>query len=82
VLVLVAGVPTVAAMFVLASIGSKAPGIFVILAVLALGLFLLVFRPLTKCDLGFKWIEFIGGIGMLILGIYMLTCLLTLGGVP
>ena len=79
---LVGGVPTVVAIFIIASMGSKAMDIFAILFALSVGLLLLVFRPFTKFDLGFKWIELIAGIGMLILGIHMLRCLLTLGRIP
>ena len=78
---LVMAVAAAVVMFILASIGSKAVGMFAILAVLSLGLglFLLLFRPMTRDDLGFKWIELIVGIGMLIVGIYMLICLLATG---
>lgn len=70
---LVAGVPTMVIMFVLLSMGSEAVvEILTILVALSFGLYLLASRPLTKSDLGFKWIELIVGIGMLILGIYLL----------
>ncbi len=70
---LVAGVPTMVIMFVLLSMGNKAVvEILTILAALSFGLFLLASRPLTKSDIGFKWIELIVGVGMLVIGTYLL----------
>jgi len=75
-------VPTAAVMFVIASMGSKAMDILAISMVFLLGLFLLIYRPFTKFDVSYKWIEWLVAVGLLILSIYLLKCFITLGRLP
>jgi len=80
--VLAGGVPTMVVMFIIASMGSKAMDIFAILFSLLVGLWLLMFRPLTKFDVCNKWVELTLVAVLLILGIYGLICFLLVGKIP
>ena len=79
---LVAGVPTMVIMFVIASMGNKAMDIFAIVCSLSVGFGLLMFRPMTKFDVCNKWVESVLGIILIVLGIYGLICFLFAGKIP
>jgi len=76
---LVAGLPAMVIMFIIASMGSKAMDIFAIVVALLGGLCLLIIRPLTKLNVFSKWVELILGIVLLVLGIYALINFLLSG---
>lgn len=77
---LIGGVPAMIVMAVICSMGSKAMDIFAIFVAFAVGLFLLIFRPLKKCDIFYnKWIELAFGAVFLIWGLYGLIVFLLYG---
>ena len=69
-------------MAVIASMGSKAMDIFAIFAAFAVGLLLLIFKPITKSDILNKWVELAFGAVLLILGLYGLIEFLLSGKLP
>jgi len=79
---LLGGVPTVVIMFIIASMGSKVGDIFAIVCALLVGLWILMFRPLTKLNACNKWVESVFGIVVLALGIYGLIYFLFVGKLP
>ncbi|OHB84324.1 MAG: hypothetical protein A2Z38_08440 [Planctomycetes bacterium RBG_19FT_COMBO_48_8] len=79
---LLGGVPTVVIMFIVASMGSKAGDIFAIVCALLVGLWILMFRPLTKLNASSKWVELVFGIVLLGIGIYALIYFLFVGKFP
>lgn len=79
---LLGGVPTVVIMFIIASMGSKAMDIFAIVFGLLVGLWILMFRPLTKLNACNKWVESVFGIVPLGIGIYAIVYFLLFGKMP
>ena len=77
--VLVAGVPTIIVMCVIASMGRTAMDIFAIVCAFVVGIGALVFRPLTKLDAFSKWVESAFAIILIALGTYGLICFLSTG---
>ena len=66
-------------MSIIFSMGRKAVGVFAVSMAISTGLFLLIFRPLTKCDISRKWIELAYIAILLILGFYGLIRFLLSG---
>ena len=75
-------VPTMVIIFIVASMGSKAGDIFAIVIALILGLWLLMFRPMTKHNPSSKWVELFFGITLLGVIIYVLIYFLLFGKMP
>jgi hypothetical protein len=80
--ILLAGLPTMVVMFIIASMGSKAMDIFAIVFALLGGLCLLIIRPLTKLNVFGKWVELFFAIILLGLGIYALIYYFLFGKMP
>jgi hypothetical protein len=55
----------------ISSLGRQAVDIFAISVSLAIGSMLLIFRPLTKANLSFKWLEIISAAALAIVGILL-----------
>ena len=79
---LLGGVPTMVIMFIVVSMGSKAVDIFAIVCALLVGLWILMFRPLTKLNASSKWVELVFGIVLLGIGIYAIVYFLLFGKFP
>jgi len=75
-------VPTMAIMFIIASMGSKAMEIFAIVVALILGLWLLMYRPMTKSNASSKWVELFFVILLFGVVIYILIYFLLFGKMP
>jgi len=79
---LIGGVPVMIVMFIITLMGSKARDIFAISFAFAVGLLLLIFKPLTKFDLFNKWFELAFGAVIIIFGLYGLIEFLLSGKLP
>ena len=73
---------TMIVMAVICSMGSKVIDIFAISFAFAVGLILLIFRPLAKCDIFNKWIDLAFGAVLIIAGLYGLIEFLSSGKLP
>ena len=79
---LIGGVPTMIVIFIITLMGSKVRDIFAISVAFAVGLLLLIFRPLTKFEIFNKWIDLAFGAVLIILGLYGLIEFLLSGKLP
>jgi hypothetical protein len=73
---LISAISTMIFMAIIASFGEKAINIFAILVAFGTSFFLLLYRPLSKSDIGLKWIEITVSLTMFLLGIYGLISFL------
>lgn len=73
---------TMIVMAVICSMGSKVIDIFAISFAFAVGLLLLIFRPLTKCEIFNRWIDLAFGVVLIISGLYGLIEFLSSGKLP
>ena len=62
-------IATIVVIGIIASCGPKVMDIFATLFGLIVGCVLLIFRPLTKADINFKWFEIIGALFLIIISI-------------